>query len=158
MKPAATAAIAIGFVALVAGVVFLGPTLVDAVAGAPAVPPPRPIAPVARPAPELPPAPAPPVVTEPPSPPPSTPPPAPPPEPKPKKAEPVGYLSLSTVPPGIAVLHKGTQIGKTPLKHHALPVGKQAVALELKGQRKNLMLTVREGKEQKLNLQWAKLK
>lgn len=165
MKPAVVAAIAVSFVALLAGVVFFGPDLIDSVAGKPTVPAPVPFkrtdfdntgtstppsAPLSASGsdagvePEPPPAPV-----------------LPPEESKPVKvarASPVGYLTLSTVPSGIAVLYKGQELGKTPLQKHPMPIGKQAVALDLKGKRKNLMLTVKEGKEQKLSLKWDKLK
>jgi hypothetical protein len=159
VKPGLAIAIAVAFAALVAGMVLLGPELLDAVAGKPEVPAPVPFkksdfggagaaAPLSANGIDAG------TVVEAPTPPPPE-------EPKPArvvKAPPVGYLTLTTVPPGIAVLHKGQELGKTPLAKVPMPIGKQAVALDHKGKRKNLMLTVREGKEQKLTLKWDKLK
>jgi eukaryotic-like serine/threonine-protein kinase len=166
VKPGVMAAIAAAFVATVAGVAFLGPDLVDAIAGKPVVPPPQPIArPAANP---VQPEGSPPqdagvandagsAVAE--APPSEPPPPEPPePEPKPAKVEPGGFLTITSNPPGITVLHRGVEVGTTPFKRLALPQGKQALALEFKGKRKQMLVTVRVGKEQKLNLNWAKLK
>lgn len=162
MKPAAMVGVGVAFAALIAAVVLLGPEVVVALSGPAEAPPPQKIALRPPPAPAGPPSPAPAdagaKVTEAPPPAPApAPEPEPEPEPAPKKG-PVGYLTLTTAPPGIAVLHKGEEVGKTPLKRLELPVGKQALALDLKGKRKNIAVTVQAGKEQKVKLDWARMK
>ena len=150
-----------GFVMLVGGLVLLGPTLVELVEGPPRPPPAQPIAPSAPQERGPPPAPiaaatdagSTQVAVAPPPPVIETPPPA------PEKKDPVGFVSITSTPSGLSVALKGDELGKTPLKHVALPVGKQAlIVTDAKGRKKSAVVTVKEGKDQKVSWTWAKLK
>lgn len=162
MKSKAVVGIAVAFAALIAAMVLVGPELVVALSGPAEAPPPQPIALQPPPAaPPQPPVPAPVDAGAAAEAPPAQPEPEPEPEPSPepaKKKGPVGYLTLTTTPPGLAVVHKGEEVGKTPLRRLELPVGKQALALEHKGRRKNIAVTVQSGREQKVKLDWGRMK
>jgi hypothetical protein len=156
VKPRVVAAIGVGFVVLVLGIVLLGPALLDVLAGPPRPPPIEPLAikgvPPAPPPPAAPPPPVAPdagapaaVETAPP--------------PVEEKPAPAGFLTLTTTPAGLKVAHRENELGKTPLKRVALPVGKQVLTCtDAKGRKKSLTVTMKEGKEQKLSVSWAKMK
>lgn len=195
MKPRTLAALLGAFVVVLAGLLLLGPELIDLLAGPPAPPPvvplgrppgaiPAPAAPAPPPAagsapaaaaapavPAAPPpaAPAAPAGAAAPSPAEAAAPAAPaevaPPEEPPAAARPAavvesqGYLTLAITPPGISVLHKGVELGKTPLRRVPLPAGKQALAcVDARGKRKLLAITIKPGKELKVSLAWARMK
>jgi hypothetical protein len=159
VKGKAIAGVAVGFVMLVTGLVLIGPTVVELIEGPQKPPPAQPIAPVAaqqrgppQVAAAVPDAGSAAVAVAPTEPSAAV-------EPPPEKQEAVGFVTITSVPAGLKVALEDKELGKTPLKRVALPVGKQALTVtDAKGRKKAAAVTVKEGKEQKLNLSWAKLK